>query len=313
MIISILMLASGLTILLTAAHVIIPGTISVAYYFRVPAHVVAVLLIAAGTSAPELIVAIQAGLNGTPQIVWGNIIGSNITNILVVLSIAGLFFPIATTDTQTKRDMILLLAISAIITISAYYFSALPLFVSILLVIILACYTLYLVRLKPDVEEAEKNTEGAELSFKRSLIYCISGVAGLVFGADLMVNAAVDLAVTLSISKAVIGLTIIAFGTSLPEIAAAIASLFHRRADMALGSIIGSNIFNIVAGLGITRLVSELPVTTEILVTGIPVMILSTLILALLILFKQPLGKIISVCFLAIYCLFLWLNLAIGI
>ena len=128
MIISILMLASGLTILLTAAHVIIPGAISVAYYFRVPPHVVAVLLIAAGTSAPELIVAIQAGLNGTPQIVWGNIIGSNITNILVVLSIAGLFFPIATNDTQTKRDMILLLAISTIITISAYYFSALPIF-----------------------------------------------------------------------------------------------------------------------------------------------------------------------------------------
>ena len=313
MIISILMLASGLTILLIAAHVIIPGAISVAYYFRVPPHVVAVLLIAAGTSAPELIVAIQAGLNGTPQIVWGNIIGSNITNILVVLSIAGLFFPIATADTQTKRDMILLLAISTIITISAYYFSALPIFVSILLVIILAFYTLYLVRLKLDEEEAEKNTEGAELSFKRSLIYCIAGLPGLMFGADLMVNAAVDLAVTLSISKAVIGLTIIAFGTSLPEIAAAIASLFHRRVDIALGSIIGSNIFNIVAGLGITRLVSELPVTTEILVTGIPIMILSTLILALLILFKQPLGKIISVFFLAIYCLFLWLNLAIGI
>ena len=312
MFISILTLASGLTILLIAAHVIIPGTISVSYYFRVPAHVVAVLLIAAGTSAPELIVAIQAGLNGTPQIVWGNIIGSNITNILVVLSISGLFFPINTTDTATKRDMILLLAISAIITISAYYFSSLPLSVSILLVIILTCYTLYLVRLEPDEDEAEKNTEGSELSFKRSLIYCVAGVTGLVLGADLMVNAAVELAVALSISKTVIGLTIIAFGTSLPEIAAAIASLFHRRVDMALGSIIGSNIFNIVAGLGITRLVSELPVTNEILIIGIPTMTLSTLILALLIFLKQPLGKIISICFLATYCLFLSLNLAIG-
>ncbi len=313
MIISILMLASGLIILLTAAHVIIPGTISVAYYFRVPANVLAVLLIAAGTSAPELIVAIQAGLNGTPQIVWGNIVGSNITNILVVLSIAGLFFPIATTDNATKRDMIILLSISAIITISTYNFFSLPLLVSILLIIILAFYTLFLVRLKPDEEEAEKNTEDSKLSFKRSLIYCVAGIAGLVLGADLMVDAAVELAVKLSISKTVIGLTIIAFGTSLPEIAAAIASLFHRRIDMALGSIIGSNIFNIVAGLGITRLVSELPVTNEILVTGMPIMILSTLILALLIFLKQPLGKIISICFLVIYCLFLWLNLAIGI
>ena len=312
MIISILMLASGLTILLTAAHVIIPGTISVAYYFRIPAHVLAVLLIAAGTSAPELIVAIQAGLNGTPQIVWGNIVGSNITNILVVLSISGLFFPINTTENATKRDIIILLAISAFIAISAYNFLSLPLLIGFLLVIILVFYTLYLVRLKPAKEEAEKNTEDCNLSFKRSLIYCFAGVVGLILGADLMVNAAVELAVTLSISKTVIGLTIVAFGTSLPEIAAAIASLFHRRVDIALGSIIGSNIFNIVAGLGITRLVSELPVTNDILVTGIPVMILSTLILALLIFLKQPLGKIISICFLVIYCLFLWLNLAIS-
>ena len=304
------MLASGLTILLTAAHVIIPGTISVAYYFRIPAHVLAVLLIAAGTSAPELIVAIQAGLNGTPQIVWGNIVGSNITNILVVLSIAGLFFPINTTENATKRDILILLAISAVITISAYNFLSLPLLIGFLLVIILVFYTLYLVRLKPAKEEAEKNTEDCNLSFKRSLIYCFAGVVGLILGADLMVNAAVELAVTLSISKTVIGLTIVAFGTSLPEIAAAIASLFHRRVDIALGSIIGSNIFNIVAGLGITRLVSELPVTNDILVTGIPIMILSTLILALLIFLKQPLGKIISICFLVIYCFYLWLNLA---
>ena len=312
MIISILMLASGLTILLTAAHVIIPGTISVAYYFRIPAHVLAVLLIAAGTSAPELIVAIKAGLNGTPQIVWGNIVGSNITNILVVLSISGLFFPINTTENATKRDIIILLAISAVIAISAYNFLSLPLLIGFLLVIILVFYTLYLVRLKPAEEEAEKNTEDCNLSFKRSLIYCFAGIVGLILGADLMVKAAVELAVTLSISKTVIGLTIIAFGTSLPEIAASIASLFHRRVDMALGSIIGSNIFNIVAGLGITRLVSELPVTNDILVTGIPIMILSTLILALLIFLKQPLGKIISICFLVIYCLFLWLNLAIS-
>ena len=312
MIISILMLVSGLTILLTAAHVIIPGTISVANYFRIPAHVLAVLLIAAGTSAPELIVAIQAGLNGTPQIVWGNIVGSNITNILVVLSISGLFFPINTTENATKRDILILLAISAVITISAYNFLSIPLLIGFLLVIILVFYTLYLVRLKPAEEEAEKNTEDCNLSFKRSLIYCFAGIVGLILGADLIVKAAVELAVTLSISKTVIGLTIIAFGTSLPEIAAAIASLFHRRVDMALGSIIGSNIFNIVAGLGITRLVSELPVTNDILVTGIPIMILSTLILALLIFLKQPLGKIISICFLVIYCLFLWLNLAIS-
>ena len=151
------MLAIGLAMLLTAAHVIIPGTISIAHYLRIPAHVVAVLLIAAGTSAPELVVAVQAGLNGTPEIVWGNIIGSNITNILVVLSITGLLFTINTNDLAIKRDMLLLIAITALICLPAYYFYSLPLFVGFLLVIILASYTFFLVNQKPSEQETEKN------------------------------------------------------------------------------------------------------------------------------------------------------------
>ena len=301
------MLAIGLAMLLTAAHVIIPGTISIAHYLRIPAHVVAVLLIAAGTSAPELVVAVQAGLNGTPEIVWGNIIGSNITNILVVLSITGLLFTINTNDLAIKRDMLLLIAITALICLPAYYFYSLPLFVGFLLVIILASYTFFLVKQKPSKKETEKNlTE--KLSFQRTLIYCFFGITGLILGADTMIKGAVELANNLSISKTVIGLTIIAFGTSLPEIAAAVASLFHRRVDMALGSIIGSNIFNIVAGLGITRFVSELPISKDMLSMGMPTMIFASITLAIFILTRRPIGKIISCYFLTIYFIFLWLN-----
>ena len=134
-------------------------------------------------------------------------------------------------------------------------------------------------------KETEKNlTE--KLSFERTLIYCFFGVTGLVLGADTMIKGAVELANNLSISKTVIGLTIIAFGTSLPEIAAAVASLFHRRVDMALGSIIGSNIFNIVAGLGITRFVSELQISKDMLSMGMPTMIFATFTLAIYSSFK---------------------------
>ena len=150
------MLAIGLAMLLTAAHVIIPGTISIAHYLRIPAHVVAVLLIAAGTSAPELVVAVQAALNGTPEIVWGNIIGSNITNILVVLSITGLIFKINTNDLAIKRDMLLLIAITALICLPAYYFYSLPLFVGFLLVIILASYTFFFWLTKNQVKKRQK-------------------------------------------------------------------------------------------------------------------------------------------------------------
>ena len=311
MIISILMLALGLAILLTAAHLIIPGTLSIAHYHQIPAHVVAVLLIAAGTSAPELVVALQAALNSAPQIVWGNIVGSNITNILVVLSITGLIFPISTGDSATTRDMLILLLITVMIIIPAYYFNSLPFLVGIALVIILASYTFYLVSQQSDENEREKN-DVQSLSFERALIYSFGGIAGLIFGADMMIRSAVELAISLSISKTVIGLTIIAFGTSLPEIAAAVASLFNRRVDIALGSIIGSNIFNIAAGLGITRLVSELEVPNDMLLIGIPILILATIMLLIIIILKCRIGKIISACFLSIYCVFLWMNIMVG-
>ena len=161
------MLAIGLAMLLTAAHVIIPGTISIAHYLRIPAHVVAVLLIAAGTSAPELVVAVQAALNGTPEIVWGNIIGSNITNILVVLSITGLLFKINTNDLAIKKDMLLLIAITALICLPAYYFYSLPLFVGFLLVIILASYTFFLVNQKPSEQETEKNLKRLKIGLNQ--------------------------------------------------------------------------------------------------------------------------------------------------
>ena len=311
MIISIFMLVIGLAILLAAAHVIIPGTVSIAHYLQIPTHVVAVLLIAAGTSAPELVVALQAALNNAPQIVWGNIIGSNITNILVVLSITGLIFPISTGDLAIRRDMILLLCITILISIPAYYFNSLPLLFGFALVFILTFYSFYLVSQQSNENEIENNTD-RDLTFKRSLIYSFAGIIGLIFGADLIIKGAVELAIGLSISKTVIGLTIIAFGTSLPEIAAAVASLFHRRIDMALGSIIGSNIFNIAAGLGITRLISELEVPNDMLFLGMPIMILVTIVLAVIILMKFPIGRFVSGCFLFIYCLFLWINMTIG-
>ena len=311
MIISIFTLVIGLAILLTAAHVIIPGTVSIAHYLKIPAHVVAVLLIAAGTSAPELVVALQAALNGAPQIVWGNIIGSNITNILVVLSIIGLVFPIDTGDIATSRDMMLLLCITLLIAIPAYYFNSLPLLFGFVLIFILTSYTIYLVSQQTDDNEIERNSARG-LSFKRSLIYCFGGIAGLIFGADIMIRGAIELAIGLSISETVIGLTIIAFGTSLPEIAAAAASLFYRRVDMALGSIIGSNIFNIAAGLGITRLVSELAVPDEILILGMPIMIIVTMMLGVIIILKRQIGKFISSCFLLVYFMFLWINIIIG-
>ena len=311
MITSILILAIGLAILLTAAHVIIPGAVSIARHLKIPAHVVAVLLIAAGTSAPELVVALQAALNNAPQIVWGNIIGSNITNILVVLSITGLILPIRTSDLAIRRDMILLLCITVLISIPAYYFNSLPLLFGFALVFILTVYSFYLVSQQSNENEIESNTE-RDLTFKRSLIYSFSGIIGLIFGADLIIKGAVELAIGLSISKTVIGLTIIAFGTSLPEIAAAVSSLFHRRIDMALGSIIGSNIFNIAAGLGITRLISELEVPDDMLFLGMPIMILVTILLAVIILMKLPIGRFVSSCFLSIYCLFLWINMTIG-
>ena len=311
---SVFWLIAGLALLLTAGHFLIPATLGLATRLKLPAQTIAVLVVAGGTSAPELLVSLDAGLSGQPDIALGNIIGSNITNFLLVLGLGALFFAVRTDEAASRRDMIMLIAVTTLFAVSAYLFAALSFAVSLILVVMVALYIRSL--LKSGALEAELEAElDAELeagdtdtqspSLARAGLASLACVAGLLIGANWMVEGAVQLAEASGISSAIIALTIVAIGTSLPEIAAVVASLIHKRGDMALGNVLGSNIFNLAAIGGITGLVAPLPLSDQLTYFALPVLIMITALIGLLIWRAHPLGRVSGLLLLCFYGLFL--------
>ena len=308
---SLFWLMSGLAVLLTAGHYLIPATLGLATRLRLPAQTIAVLVVAGGTSAPELLVSLDAGLSGQPDIALGNIIGSNITNFLLVLGLGALFFAVRTNEPASRRDLVMLLAVTLIFALSGFLFSALSFVISLGLVVMVGFYIRSL--LKSGALEAELDADIAgddkaaleKPSLMQASLASLACVAGLLIGANWMVDGAVQLAEASGISSAVIALTIVAIGTSLPEIAAVVASLLHKRGDMALGNVLGSNIFNLAAIGGLTGLVAPLPFSDQLIGFALPWLIGITALLALLIWRGRPLRRVTALLLLCFYGLFL--------
>ena len=303
------LLSLGLILLLAGGHYLIPGTMAIAHKMRLSPALVATILIAGGTSAPELIVSIDAALIGRTDLIWGNIIGSNITNIFLVLGISVLVTPILMTDKMVQRDGKILLVLTAALMGFAVLADALPRWASILLLIFLAYYIWQAIR-KDEIpmDEAE---DGAALPFWKGASYGIGGIIGLLIGADLIVDNAVIIALQAGISEAVIGLTIIAIGTSLPEIAAAVAGMMRGRADVALANVLGSNIFNIAAVMGVAGLFGSMPAPAGINSFALPVLAVATLLLSILIITKTPLNRRWGIVFIAFFVMFLAGNISL--
>ena len=239
--------AGGLILLLAGAHYLIPGTMGLARRLSLPPALVATIIIAGGTSAPELIVSVEAAILDKPHLIWGNVVGSNITNILLVLGLGALVSPLQLTDPHIKRDAAIMLALTAALIVCGWVLGTLPVWMAALFILFVGIYIWQAIR----HGHAGTEDEGADiLPLRTAFVMAVGGLAGLLIGANLMVHAAAALAAEAGISEAVIGLTIIAIGTSLPEIAAAVASMMKRRADVALGNVLGSNIFNIAAVMG---------------------------------------------------------------
>ena len=239
--------AGGLILLLAGAHYLIPGTMGLARRLSLPPALVATIIIAGGTSAPELIVSVEAAILDKPHLIWGNVVGSNITNILLVLGLGALVSPLQLTDPHIKRDATIMLALTAILLFCGWVLGTLPVWMAALFILFVGIYIWQAIR----HGHAGTEDEGADtVPLRTAFVMAVGGLAGLLTGANLMVHAAAALATEAGISEAVVGLTIIAIGTSLPEIAAAIASMMKRRADVALGNVLGSNIFNIAAVMG---------------------------------------------------------------
>ncbi len=277
----------GLLILVAGAEAFIRGAVTIARMFGVSPFVIGLTLVGFGTSAPELVVNVAAACNDCPDLALGNVVGSNISNIGLILGTAAMVTPLAVQMRLLKAEIPIMLGATGLLWVLSADGELGRLDGGILLAMF-AGMMVYLVRFSPPETPDVKEEIGEQAARKRvpwgSALLLLGGLVGLVGGAELMVRSAVAIATAWGVSELVIGLTVVAIGTSLPELASSVAAAVRGHADIAVGNVIGSNIFNIVLILGVTTQVAPLPVPPDLLALDIPAMVaFSLLFLAVLV------------------------------
>ncbi|WP_164879689.1 calcium/sodium antiporter [Afifella aestuarii] len=290
---SLLTLIAGLIFLMIAADILVRGSVSLAERFRVPPLVVGLTIIALGTSAPELVVSLQAGLAGSGGIAIGNVVGSNIANILLCLGLPSLIFATAVNATGLKRNFSVMVAATVLLIVLCWDGTLSRLDGGILLLCFIAFFVAQILvtrdsrRQQEEIEELRTN-----LSPALAALMAIGGLAALPFAADFVVEGAIGLAEMLGLSETVIGVTVVAVGTSLPELAAGIMSAWRGHSDMTLGNAIGSNIFNILFILGVTASAVPLVVPPDFLHYEFWAMVAAALVLVPFLGMRWPIGRL---------------------
>ncbi len=258
----IIYLAIGFVLLYFGAEWLVKGACNIAFILRISQLIVGLTVVSFGTSAPELIVSLKAGISGHGDISIGNVVGSNIVNICFILGLAAMINPLRIDDQILKFDLIVCIAASIV-----FWIFILDGVVSraegfVLFAMLLAYVTLLLRISLKDKEKLEPSGAGAETkvghSVPKSMLLLVAGLAALVGGAHLFVEGAVKLAKLLKVSEAVIGLTVVAVGTSLPELAASVVAAVKKKDDISVGNIIGSNIFNICCIIGLVSMIAPI-------------------------------------------------------
>lgn len=266
MLIPILLLIAGLTILIFGANFMVEGASALAKRFNISNLAIGLTVVAFGTSAPELVVNTFAAVQGHQDIVFGNVLGSNNFNLFIILGITGLITPLAVqSSTAWKEIPISLVAVVLLFFIvndSLVFGSDVSILGRLDGGILLLCFALFLFyvykQLKSDPSETEELVKVPALSTLKMTLYIIGGLGGLVYGGHLVVNNAIEIAESFGISQKIIGLTVVAAGTSLPELATSVVAAVKKNADIAVGNIVGSNIFNIFLILGASSMLNPI-------------------------------------------------------
>ncbi|MDP5308832.1 calcium/sodium antiporter [Paracoccus spongiarum] len=308
MIVDVLLVLGGLALLVLGGDLLVKGAVNLSLRLGITPLVVGLTVVAFGTSAPELIVSMSAALRGATAIAMGNVVGSNIANVLVILGATALVSGIVTRGHDLRESWAMMIAASLLLI-------ALALMGPIGRlqgVVLLAALALVLWRqlTTASIDDADE-IEGVALGARwlRIVLWLLGGLIALPVGANLLVAGATDIALAFGISEAVIGLTLVAIGTSLPEMAASVASAMRGRADMALGNVVGSNIFNILAILGLTSLVAPLPIPPEILRLDLWVMLATSLLLAPFLFRGVTISRAVGAAFILAYGAYVWVLL----
>jgi len=269
----------GLAMLVAGGEVLVRGGVGLAQRLGLPSAVIGATVLGFGTSTPELVTSLRAAFDGAPGIAIGNVVGSNIANILLILGCAALISPMALRGVAPVSDVIGLLIATAAGVLILLLGEAGRLAGTLLLMGLVAYLWVVLRTDRPAPAEGDLPVEAATMPLWRGFALAIAGIAVLVFGASLLVGGATRIAQGLGVSEAVIGLTLVAVGTSLPELATSVVAALRGQGAMSLGNILGSNIFNVAGILGLTALSHPLVVPPDIGLVDGGVLAVSALVL----------------------------------
>lgn len=295
---------AGLVLLVLAGDALVRGAVNLSLRLGIPPLIVGLTVVAFGTSAPEMLVSVSAVLDNAPGIALGNVVGSNIANILLVLGIPAIISTIHSSTLGVSRGFITMLAATALF-IGLCFVGPITWWHAGILLVGLALMIFDNIHSARTARNAaqEDDLEGADPSAPawKIVAFLVVGLIGLPLGANFLVTGASDIARVFGISETVIGLTLVAVGTSLPELATSVIAAFKKQADVAMGNVIGSNVFNLLGIIGVAGFVGPIPVPESMLQSDLWVMAAASLLLIPFILMRFNITRAVGVAFVAAY------------
>lgn len=292
-------MGGGVLLLIFGGGAIVRGSVTLADRLGLSTLFVGLVIVAMGTSAPELAVSLDAVMSGRNGIAVGNIVGSNITNVLLILGLGAMLSPIAPEKNVVLRDGLMLVIAAAMLTMLGTMGGSIERSMGVFMIGVLVVYltlAYFSERVDPSMsgDRALDAVDSARMhipSFILDLVVIGVGFVAIKFGADFLIKGAVDVAHAMHMDEEVVGLTAVAFGTSLPELALVLVAAMRRHTELAVGAIVGSNIFNILAVLGLTSIIQPVEISNMIASFDLPVMLVSTIVMSFFLLTRSRLSR----------------------
>jgi len=283
----------GFVLLISGANLLVEGSASIAKKLNISSIVIGLTIVAFGTSAPELIVNIFASVQGNTEIAIGNILGSNIVNILLILGVSSIIYPLATKENTVWKEIPLSLLAAILLgvmvndtLIDGGTFSGLTRIDGIVFIAFFIIFLYYTFGISK-VSGENTDLEIKEMSYMKSSLYIVGGLLGLVFGGKWIVDGAIKIAEGFNVSQSLIGLTVVAIGTSLPELATSAVAAYKKQSDIAIGNVVGSNIFNIFWILGLSAVINPLPFSKDSAIDVIMTIVASLILFLIMFIGKK--------------------------